>query len=247
MVGFQRTQIGQGALTVLSGWQRRSGHGSLHRMTALNPYRGFRFPGEVIQHAVWLYHCFSLSLREWGLRFGRLFANTLKRRRPRPGDKWHLDEVFIRVGGKQHYLWRAVDQDGHVLDILVQSRRNTKAAKRFFRKLLRGLQYAPRVIVTDKLKSYGAAKRDILPHVEHRQSKYLNNRIEVPHQPTRRRERQMQQFKSTRHAQRFLSTHARIHNHFQLRRHRLTATQHRATRDAAFEVWRDVTGSAIVR
>ena len=125
-------------------------------MTTSNPYRGFRHPAEVIQHAVWLYHCFSLSLRdvetilaargivvsyetirEWGLRFGRLFANELKRRRPRPGDKWHLDEVFIRVQGKLHYLWRAVDQHGHVLDILVQSRRNARAAKRFFRKLLR--------------------------------------------------------------------------------------------------------------
>ena len=186
---------------------------------ASNPYRGFRYPAEVIQHAVWLYHCFSLSLRdvetilaargvvvsyesirEWGLRFGRQFANELKRRRPKPGDKWHLDEVFIRIGGKQHYLWRAVDQDGHVLDILVQSRRNTRAAKRFFRKLLRGLQYVPRVIVTDKLKSYAAAKRKVLPHVEHRQSKYLNNRAEVSHQPTRRRERQMQRFKSARHA-----------------------------------------------
>ena len=157
-----------------------------------------------------------------------------------------MDEVFIRIGGKQHYLWRAVDQDGHVLDILVQSRRNTKAAKRFFRKLLRGLQYAPRVIVTDKLKSYGAAKREILPHVEHRQSKYLNNRAEVSHQPTRRRERQMQRFKSARHAQRFLSAHARIHNHFQLRRHRLTADQHRAARDAAFRTWREVTAVADV-
>ena len=139
------------------------------------------------------------TIREWGRRFGRQFANELKRRRPRPGDKWHLDEVFIRIGGKQHYLWRAVDQDGHVLDILVQNRRNTRAAKRFFRKLLRGLQYVPRVIVTDKLKSYAAAKRKVLPHVEHRQSKYLNNRVEVSHQPTRRRERQMQRFKSARH------------------------------------------------
>ncbi len=130
--------------------------------TSPNPCRGFRFPAEVIEHAVWLYHCFSLSLRdvelilaargivvsyesirEWGLRFGRLFANTLKRRRPKPGDKWHLDEVFIRIRGKLHYLWRAVDQHGHVLDILVQSRRNAKAARRFFRKLLRGLQYVP--------------------------------------------------------------------------------------------------------
>src|ERR1700743_1549804 len=126
-----------------------------------NPYRRFRRPAEIIEHAVWLYRCFSLSLREvelilaargvvvsyesireWGLRFGRLFANRLKRRRPRPGDKWFLDEVFIRIRGKPQYLWRAVDQDGHVLDILMQSRRNAKAAKRFFRKLLKGLQYA---------------------------------------------------------------------------------------------------------
>ncbi len=231
--------------------------------TAPNPYRGFRFPAEVIEHAVWLYHCFSLSLRDvetilaargivvsyesirdWSLRFGHMFANVLKRRRPRPGDRWHLDEVFIRIRGKAHYLWRAVDQDGHVLDILVQSRRNTKAALRFFRKLLKGLQYAPRVIVTDKLKSYAAAKRKILPHVEHRQSKYLNNRAEVSHQPTRRREGQMQRFKSARHAQRFLSSHSRIHNHFQLRRHRLSATEYRSARNAAFHTWREVTGVA---
>ena len=129
-------------------------------------------------------------------------------------------------------------------DILVQSRRNTRAAKRFFRKLLRGLQYVPQVIVANKLKSYGGAKRDILPHVEHRQSKYLNNCIEVSHQPTRRRERQMQRFKSARHAQRFLSVHARIHNHFQIRRHRLTADQYRAARYDAFRIWREVVGIA---
>jgi hypothetical protein len=137
----------------------RSGSGSLAAMTTSpNPYQGFRYPAEVIQHAVWLYHCFSLSLRdvelilaargivvtyesirEWGLRFGRMFANELKRRWPRPGDKWFLDEVFIRIRGKLHYLWRAVDQDGNVLDVLVQSRRNARAAKRFFRKLLKGL------------------------------------------------------------------------------------------------------------
>ena len=230
-------------------------------MTTPNPYRGFRFPAEVIEHAVWLYHCFSLSLRdvelilaargivvsyesirEWGLRFGQMFANALKRRRPRPGDKWFLDEVFIRIRGKLHYLWRAVDQDGHVLDILVQSRRSAKAAQRSFRKLLKGLQYVPRVIVTDKLKSYAAAKREILPGVEHRQSRYLNNRAEVSHQPTRRRERQMQRFKSARQAQRFLSSHSRIHNHFQLRRHRLSAAEHRQARDSAFRTWRDVAG-----
>jgi len=231
--------------------------------TSPHPYRGFRFPAEIIEHAVWLYHCFSLSLRDvetilaargivvsyesirdWGLRFGRLFANALKRRRPRPGDKWFMDEVFVRIGGKPHYLWRAVDQDGHVLDILVQSRRNAKAAERFFRKLLKSLQYVPQVIVTDKLKSYAAAKRKILPGVEHRQSRYLNNRAEVSHQPTRRRERQMQRFKSARHAQRFLSAHGRIHNHFQLRRHRLSATDYRSARTTAFRTWREVTDVA---
>src|SRR4051794_25051681 len=153
-----------------------------------------------------------------------------------------MDEVFIRIRGKLHYLWRAVDQHGHVLDILVQSRRNAGAAKRFFRKLLRGLQYVPRVIVTDKLRSYGAAKRDILPGVEHRQSRYINNRAEVSHQPTRRRERQMRRFKSARHAQRFLSAHSRIHNHFQLRRHRLSAIEYRAARSRAFSTWREVAG-----
>jgi putative transposase len=188
---------------VLSGWRPGLPCGTLFSMTTSNPYRGFRHPAEVIQHAVWLYHCFSLSLREvelilaargmvvsyesirsWGLRFGQLFANSLKQRRPRPGDKWHIDEVFIRIQGKLHYLWRAIDQNGNVLDILVQNRRSAKAAKRFFRKLLKGLQYVPRVIVTDKLKSYGAAKRVILPEVEHWQSRYLNNKIEVSHQPT---------------------------------------------------------------
>jgi putative transposase len=139
--------------------------------TTSNPYRGFRFPPEIINQAVWLYHCFSLSLREvelilaargivvsyetireWALRFGRSYAKTLKRRRPQPGDKWFLDEVFIRIRGKLHYLWRAVDQHGNVLDVLVQDRRNTKAAKRFFRKLLKSLCYVPRVIVTGTVK-----------------------------------------------------------------------------------------------
>ena len=113
------------------------------------------------------------------------------RRRPRPGDKWHLDEVFLNINGERHYLWRAVDQDGHVLDILVQRRRDKKAAKKFFRKLLKGLRYVPRVIITDQLKSYGAAKREMLPGVEHRQQRYLNNRAENSHQPTRQRERRM--------------------------------------------------------
>ena len=147
-----------------------------------DPHYRHRFPAEIISHAVWLYHVFSLSLRDvelllaergivvsyetvrrWCKKFGQSFANRLRRRRPRPGDKWHLDEVFIRIQGVQHYLWRAVDQDGVVLDILVQPRRDAKAAKRFFRRLLKGLQYVPRVIVTDKLRSYGVAHRQLLP------------------------------------------------------------------------------------
>src|SRR5690349_11208411 len=187
------------------GWRGR-GSGEPGRMKpAPDPHHRHRFPAEIISRAVWLYHMFSLSLRDiemilaergvlltyetirrWCRKFGESFANSMRRRRPRPGDRWHLDEVFIRIQGVQHYLWRAVDQNGVVLDILVQSRRNAKAAKRFFKRLLKGLQFAPRVIVTDKLKSYGAAKREVLPDVEHRRSRYLNNRAENSHQPTRR-------------------------------------------------------------
>lgn len=191
--------------------------------TALND-KGFRFPPEMISHAVWLYFRFSLSfrdgeellaqrgivvtyetVRQWCLTCGQTYANELRRRHPRCGDKWYMDEVVLTIGGKKHYLWRAVDQDGHVLDILVQSRRNKKTAKRFFRKLLKGLHYMPCVIITDKFRSYGAAKREILPGVEHRQHKRLNNRAENSHQPTRVREKKMRRFKSATHAQRFLS------------------------------------------
>jgi putative transposase len=181
------------------------------------------------------------SIRRWCLKFGASFATNLRRRRPRPGDKWHLDEVFIRIRGELHYLWRAVDQDGIVLDILVQSRRHAGAAKRFFKRLLRGLQYVPRVLVTDKLRSYGVAKRELLPAVEHRQSRYLNNRAENSHRPTRRRERQMQRFKSARQAQRFLSAHAFIYGQFRPRRHRTTARTYRAARAAAFTIWKEKT------
>ena len=152
-----------------------------------------------------------------------------------------MDEVFIRIQGVQHYLWRAVDQDGVVLDILVQARRDAQAAKRFFKRLLQGLQFEPRVIVTDKLRSYGVAQRQLLPGVEHRQSRYLNNRAENSHRPTRRRERQMQQFKSSRHAQDFLSAHAFIYGHFRPRRHRLTAPDYREIRSGAFNVWHQET------
>jgi putative transposase len=152
-----------------------------------------------------------------------------------------MDEVFIRIRGVQHYLWRAVDQDGVALDILVQARRDANAAKRFFKRLLKGLQYVPRAIVTDKLRSYGVAQRHLLPGVEHRQSRYLNNRAENSHRPTRRRERQMQRFKSPEQAQDFLSAHAFIHGHFHPRRHLMAATAYRAVRSTAFNVWQQET------
>src|SRR3569623_1743461 len=186
-----------------------------------SPYAGHRFPPEVIGHAVWLYFRFPLGLRmveellaargitvshetvrQWALKFGQAFANEIRRRLPRPGDKWHLDEVQIRIAGKKHWLWRAVDQDGTVLDVLVQSRRDKKAAKRLMRKLLKKQGRAPRVLITDKLRSYGAAKREIMPGVEHRQHKCLNNRAENSHLPSRRRERIMKRFKSPRQGQR---------------------------------------------
>ena len=225
-----------------------------------DPHYRHRFPAELISHAVWLYHVFSLSFRDvelilaergvvvsyesirrWCLKFGASFADKLRRRRPQPGDKWYLDEVFIRIRGELHYLWRAVDQDGIVLDILVQRRRDAGAAKRFFKRLLKGLQYAPRVLVTDKLGSYGVAKRALMPSVEHRKSRYLNNRAENSHRPTRRRERQMQRFKSARQAQRFLSAHAFIYGHFRPRRHLTTARRYRAVRSAAFRAWNQET------
>jgi putative transposase len=145
--------------------------------------------------------------------------------------------VFIQIRGEQHYLWRAVDQDGIVLDILVQRRRDSGAAKRFFKRLLKGLQYVPRVLITDKLGSYGVAKRALMADVEHRKSRYLNNRAENSHRPTRRRERQMQRFKSPRQAQRFLSAHAFIYGHFRPRRHLTSARRYRVVRSAAFRVW----------
>ena len=217
-------------------------------------------PVEIINHCVWLYFRFPLSFREveelmlvrgvvvsyetirrWCAKFGQAYANQLRRRRPRPGDKWHLDEVFVKINGITGYLWRGVDQHGNVLDVLVQSRRNAKAAKRFFRKLLKGLRYVPRMLVTDKLASYGVAHRQLMGSVAHRQSRYLNNRAENSHQPTRQRERAMKRFKSVRHAQRFLSAFSGISAHFRPRRHRLSATQWRTEIDERFAVWREVT------
>jgi putative transposase len=235
--------------------------------TARDPiYAGYRYTAEIISYAVWLYFRFPLSLRmveemlaargisvthetirQWGLKFGREFANRIRQRAPCRGDKWHLDEVVISIAGKKHWLWRAVDQDGFVLDVLVQSRRDKKAAKRLFRKLLKKQGRAPRVLVTDKLKSYAAAKREIMPGVEHRQHKGLNNRTENSHQPTRRRERIMKRFKSPRQAQRFLSIHDQIANVFpRRRRDHDTAASLRSDRTQAFASWADVTGIAIV-
>jgi putative transposase len=228
--------------------------------TPANPYKNHRFPAEIISHAVWLYFRFCLSyrdveellfargiivsyeaIRKWCRKFGQAYANQLRHRRPQPGDKWYLDEVFLTIRGERHYLWRAVDQDGHVLDILVQRRRDKHAAKTFFRKLLKGCRYVPRVIITDQLKSYEAAKREILPSVEHRQHRYLNNRAENSHQPTRQRERRMQRFKSAKHAQRFLAAYGPIAQHFRPRRHRYSAPAYRLEMRQRFDTWQDIT------
>jgi putative transposase len=226
-------------------------------------YARHRFPAEVISHAVWLYFRFPLSLRmveemlaargilvshetvrQWALKFGQSFANEIRRRIPAAGDKWHLDEVVISIAGRKHGLWRAVDQHGVVLDILVQRRRNAKAAKRLLRKLLKKQGAAPRVMITDKLASYAAAKRVVMPGVRHRQHKGLNNRAENSHQPTRRRERIMKRFKSPRQAQRFLSVHDQVANLFR-RPANSDAADRRQSRARAFAAWADVTGIAM--
>jgi putative transposase len=226
-------------------------------------YKGFRFPAEIISQCVWLYHRFSLSFREieemmlkrgivvshetvrqWCAKFGQTYANGLRRRRACPGDKWHLDEVFIKINGTIHYIWRAVDQHGNVLDILVTSRRDAKAATRFFRKLLTALEYVPRVLITDKLGSYGVTHRRLIPNVKHRRSKYLNNRAENSHQPTRQRERAMKRFTSPGHAQRFLSAFSGISPHFRPGRHRLDAEEYRREMADRFTTWNQVTGTA---
>jgi putative transposase len=231
---------------------------------AKSPYVGHRFPPEVIGHAVWLYFRFPLglrmveemlaargiivsheTLRQWALKFGQGFANEIRRRLPRAGDKWHLDEVQINIAGRKHWLWRAVDQDGTVLDVLVQSRRDKKAAKRLLRKLLKRQMRPPRVMITDKLASYPAAKKELMPGVEHRRHKGLNNRAENSHQPTRRRERQMKRFKSAGQAQRFLSAHDQINNLFPLCRDHLTAAEYRSARARAFAIWAEITDIAI--
>ncbi|MGY3206351.1 putative transposase [Streptomyces sp. TE5632] len=233
-------------------------------MSSASPsYQGHRYPVEVIAHCVWRYFRFPLSFREveelmlergvlvsyetirrWCAKFGQVYANALRRRRPRPGDKWHLDEVFVKINGELTYLWRAVDQNGTVLDILVQNRRNKAAARRFFRRLLKGIGAVPRVIVTDKLRSYGAAHREVMPSVEHRSHKDLNNRAENSHQPTRQRERARKGFRSVGGAQRFLSAFSGISPHFRPRLHLMTAPGYRAEMTIRFALWDQATGAA---
>ncbi|MFD0229664.1 IS6 family transposase [Streptomyces hirsutus] len=238
------------------------GRGSLVS-SALPSYKGHRYPVEVISHCVWLYFRFPLSFREveelmlqrgvlvshetvrrWCMKFGQAYANGLRRRRPRPGDKWHLDEVFLKINGERKYLWRAVDADGNVLDILVQNRRDKTAARHFFRILLKKTCSVPRVVVTDKLRSYGVAHREVMPSVEHRQSKYLNNRAENSHQPTRQRERAMKGFRSVGGAQQFLAAFSGISPHFRPHRHLMTASDHRAEMTVRFAIWDQITGAA---
>jgi putative transposase len=186
------------------------------------------------------------TVRQWCTKFGAEFAAELRRRRVRPGDKWHLDEVLLKINGKRHWLWRAVDQHGVVLDILVQSRRDQQAAERFLRQVVDGAGCEPRVAITDKLASYPPAIRRVLPNSEHRRHKRLNNRAENSHLPTRKRERILQRFKSAEHAQRFLRPFSAVSNHFRPRRHLLTASGYRQLRTARRTVWRDITLAGVL-
>jgi putative transposase len=219
--------------------------------------RRHRFPPEVISHAVWLYFRFPLSLRmveerlaargicvpcetvrQGGKKFGKAFADPIRQRAPARDDKWHLDEVVVSIAGEAHWLWRAVDQNGFVLEVLVQRRRDAAAAQRLMKTLLESAVTPPRVIITDKLRSYGAARAQMGLRVEHRQHKGLNNRAENSHQPTRRRERIMKRFKSVRQAQRFLSVHDQVANLFHIPYpESVLANLRRASRERAFAVW----------
>src|SRR5262249_55609870 len=211
-------------------------------------------------HAVWLYHRFCLSfrdvedllaergitvsyetIRQWCRKFGTEYARVLRRRQGRLGDTWHLDELFVTIQGQRQYLWRAIDREGDVIDILVQPRRNQPAAERFFRKLLKGQEREPRRLVTDKLRSYEAAHRTIMPSVLHDTERYANNRAEVSHEVIRQRERQMRGFKSVAQAQRFWSVHGIIHNLFRVGRHLLRSANYRLWRARSSSVWHQAT------
>lgn len=153
------------------------------------------------------------------------------------------DEMVVTIKGKKYWLWRAVDANGYVLNALLQSRKNRRAALRLMRKLLKGQGATPRVMVTDKLRSYSAAKSELMPGVEHRSHKGINNRAENSHLPVRRRERRMMRFKSARQCQRFISTHGQVANLFLLHRKHLTAADHRQLRSNANATWRQITMS----
>ena len=222
----------------------------------MNIYKRHRFPPDIISYAVWLYFRFNLShwdiedllaqrgiivsyesIRLWCIKFGRIYARRLKRRHTGYGDTFFMDEVFVKINGKQQYLWRAVDQEGEVVDVFLQSRRDGVAAKRFFKRLLRRQDEEPRQIVTDKLRSYGVAQRALIPETIHNTAQYANNRAELSHQPTRVRERGIRRFKSTAQAQRFLNVHAAVYNLFNLGRHLVSARHYRKLRIDAFGQW----------
>jgi putative transposase len=226
-------------------------------------YRRHRFPPALIQHAIWLYLRFTLSYRDvedllaergldvshesvrrWVLKFGPMIARRLRGSRPRPSDRWHLDEMVVRIAGKHMYLWRAVDHEGEVLDMLVQRRRDKRAALRLMRKLIRKQGFAPKLLTTDKLGSYGAAFRHLGLTCHHEQGLRKNNRAENSHQAVRRRERKMQRFKSAGSAQRFLSIHAAVHNNFNLQRHLISRSTLRIFRAEAAAQWRSAVAAA---
>ena len=226
-------------------------------------YAGCRFPPEIIQQAIWLYLRFTLSLRDvedllaeraigvsyetvrrWVNHFGPLIAADLRKRRPKPHTTWHLDEVYLKIDGRMLYLWRAVDAEGEVLDVLVQSKRNKHAALKLMRKLLKKYASVAERLVTDDLRSYGAAVRDLRIESRHERGRWKNNRVENSHQPTRRRERKMQRFKSAGSAQKFLSIHAAVYNTFNVQRHLASAQTHRTLRAVAMSTWREAVAAA---
>ncbi len=219
-------------------------------------YKRYRFPPAIIQYAVWLYYRFNVSHRDiedllaqrgiivshesirlWCNKFGTKYARRFKKKHQGYGDTFFIDEVFLKIDGIQHYLWRAVDQDGEVVDVFLQRRRDGKASKRFFKRLLTAHRNEPRKIVTDKLRSYGVAHRELIPDTIHDTSQYANNKAELSHQPTRVRERVMRRFKSTQQAQRFLTVHEVVYNLFNLGRHLVSAKNYRVFRSRAFASW----------
>jgi putative transposase len=222
----------------------------------MNTYKRHRFPRDIISYAVWLYYRFNLSHRDvedllaqrgitvsresirlWCIKFGAIYTRRLKRKHRGYGDIFYIDEVFVKISGKQHYLWRAVDQDGEVVDVFLQAKRDGAAARCFFKRLLRSHGGEPRKIVTDKLRSYGVAHRGLIPETVHSTQQYENNRAEQSHEATRERERGMRRFKSVKQAQRFLTVHAAVSNLFNLGRHLVRAEHYRSLRTGAFAEW----------